>query len=281
MSDTAYQVQYRQEFVAAFEQRQSLLRDSVTTEAVIKGNQATFLVAGSGSAVAKTRGVDGFIPARADSLTQTTATLVEWHDLVRKTNFNVFASQGNQRAIMQQTTMAVVNRKIDSLILTELATGTIDTGAAVTASLALVMKAKTKLGNAGVPWDSNLFAVISPAFEAYLAQTKEFASRDYVNKMPTEGADLAWRDRPLMYYWMGVNWMVHPNVAGVGTAAESCFMYHKSAIGHALDAAGMDTPVGYDEEQAYSWARVSVNMGPKLLQNTGVIEMVHDGSAYA
>src|SRR5512147_699548 len=116
MSDVAFQIQYRQEFIAAFEQRQSLLRDTVTTEAVIKGNQAIFLVADSGSATAVTRGVNGLIPARADNLTQNTCLLGEWHDLVRKTGFNVFASQGNQRAIMQDTVMSVINRKIDSQI---------------------------------------------------------------------------------------------------------------------------------------------------------------------
>jgi hypothetical protein len=279
MSVDAAQIQYRQEFIAAFEQRQSLLREAVTTESVVKGLQATFLVAGSGSDTAVTRGVNGLIPAKADTESQLTATLAEWHDLRRKTNFNVFASQGNQRAIMQQNTMSVINRKIDSEILTELATGTITTGAATTASVGLVMKAKTKLGNAGVPWDSNLFAVISPAFEGYLMQVKEFSGREYVNRLPMEGADPAWRDRPLMYFWMGVNWIVHPNVAGVGTASESCFMFHKSAIGHAVDSAGIESPIGYDEEQAYSWARCTVHMGSKLLQNTGVVEMIHDGSA--
>ena len=57
----------------------SWLRQTTVTEAVIKGNQATFLVAGSGGATASTRGLNGLITARADSLTQTTATLVEWH----------------------------------------------------------------------------------------------------------------------------------------------------------------------------------------------------------
>lgn len=279
MAVDAAQVQYRQEFIAAFEQRQSLLRDAVTTESVVKGNQATFLVAGSGSDVAVTRGVDGLIPAKADTESQLTATLAEWHDLRRKTNFNVFASQGNQRAIMQMNTMAVINRKIDSEILTELATGTVTTGAAVTASMNLVSKAKTKLGNAGVPWDSNIFAVISPAFEGYLMQIKEFASREYIGKAPMDNADPAWRDRPMMYFWLGVNWIVHPNVSGVGTASESCFMFHKSAIGHAVDTAGLESPIGYDEEQAYSWARCTVHMGSKLLQDSGVVEMVHDGSA--
>jgi len=84
MSDSAFQIQYRQEFIAAFEQHQTLLRETVTTEAVIKGQQAVFLVAGSGGASAVTRGLNGRIPARNDSNNQNTCTLQEWHDLVRK-----------------------------------------------------------------------------------------------------------------------------------------------------------------------------------------------------
>jgi hypothetical protein len=189
MADTAFQTQYRQQFIASFEIRQSLLRTSVTTESVIKGNQAVFLVAGSGGASAVTRGVNGLIPARADDLTQQTATLQEWHDLVRKTGFNVFASQGDQVRIMQETTMAVVNRKIDADIIAQLDTATIDTGASVTASLALVTKALAALGYAEVPIDeeNNLFGLITPGFRAYLMQTKEFASAQYVDVKPFVG----------------------------------------------------------------------------------------------
>ena len=258
MSDTAFQIQYRQEFIAGFEQRQSLVRNTVTTEAVIKGNQATFLVADSGSATAVTRGVNGLIPARADNLSQPTATLQEWHDLVRKTGFNVLASQGDQRSIMQQTTMAVVNRKIDSDIITELQNGTQDTGAATTGSLSLVMYGLTILGNNAVPLDGNVFALITPAFHAYLMQTKEFASADYVNNKPFEGS-------MTMYRWAGVNFIVHPNLPGKGTSAETCFMYHKSAIGHAVNTPKIQNAVGYDDEQDYSYARCTAYMGSKLL----------------
>ena len=279
MAETAFQTQYRQEFIAAFEQRQSLLRETVTTEVEIKGNTATFLVAGSGSATAVTRGVNGLIPARADDLTQSSVTLVEWHDLVRKTSFNIFASQGNQRDIMQKTSMAVVNRKIDSDIITELGTGTVNTGTAVTASVGLVLKAKTILGNSGVPWDGNIWGLITPAFEAYLLQTKEFASREYVNGAPIPGADPAWRDRPSVYRWLDVNWVVHPNLSGKGTSAEKCFLYHKSAIGHAVNTGGIQTAVGYDEEQDYSFARTSAFLGSNILQNSGIVVINHDGSA--
>lgn len=278
MASTAFQTQYREEAIAAFEQQQSLLRDSTTTEAVISGNQAVFLVAGSGGATAVTRGVNGEIPSRADDNQQNTCTLSEWHDLVKKTKFNVFASQGNQRAIMQRTTMGVVNRKIDSQIITELNTGTVNTGAAVPGSITLVTKAQVKLGNAGVPWDNWITLLCTPAFLGYLRQAPEFSKMDYVNKKPYEaGPD--WRDQPVAYRWDNMLIISHPNLPGVGTAAEKCFMFHKSAIGHAADKDGMETPVGYDEEQAYSFARASMNMGAKLLQNSGVVVINHDGSA--
>lgn len=274
MSDTAFQTQYRQEFIAGFEQNQSLVRSTVTTEAVIKGSSAVFLVADSGGATAVTRGVNGLIPARADNLTQNTCTLAEWHDLVRKTGYNVFASQGDQRAIMQMTTMGVLNRKMDQDIITELNTATNDTGAATTGSLGLVMHAVTILGNNEVPMDGNISGLITPAMYAYLMQTKEFASVDYVNNKP-------FANGMTMFRWAGVNWIVHPNLPGKGTSAEKCFVYHRSAIGHAVDTKGLQTPVGYDDEQDYSWARATAFMGSKLLQDDGVVVVNHDGSGFA
>ena len=274
MADTAFQVQYRDEFIAGFEQRQSLVRQTVTTEAEVKGNSAIFLVADSGSATAVTRGVNGLIPARADNLTQNTATLAEWHDLVRRTGFNLYASQGDGRRIMQETTMGVINRKIDTDIITALETGTQDTGTTATMSLSLAMYGLTILGNNSVPLDGNISALITPAAYAYLMQTKEFASVDYVNNKPFEGG-------MTMFRWAGVNWIVHPNLTGKATTAEKCIMYHKSAIGHACDMTSVQSAVGYDEEQDYSFARCSTYMGSKLLQNSGVVIINHDGSAFA
>jgi hypothetical protein len=280
LAESAAQTQYRNETIDGYEQRKSLLQDFVTTEAVIKGNTATFLIADSGSATAVSRGLNGLIPARPDSLTQTSATLEEWHDLVKKSNFNIFISQGNQRAVMQKSTMGTINRKSDQLIIAQLDTATNDTGGATTGSLALVLKAKTILGVNEVPFDGQICGLITPAFEAYLLQATEFSSADYVSRKPMEGGT-AWTDQPGFYRWLGINWVVHPNLTGVGTSSEKCYLFHKSAIGHAVDVAGLDTNIGYDGEQAYSWCRVSAHMGSKLLQNNGVVQMLHDGSAFA
>ena len=282
MVDEVFQTQYRDEFIAGFEQHVSLLRDTVTTEAVIKGNQAVFLVADSGDAEAATRGAGGLIPARSDNQAQNTAVLTEWHDLVRKTNFNIFASQGNQNAIMQMTTMAVINRKIDSQITTVLNTGTVTIGsAAVVGSVNLFQHGRVKLTNASVPWDSNITFLCQPSFLAYLEQAPEFSSADYVNMRTFANDDANWRDQPMAYRWRNALIIEHPNLPGQGTSSETSFLYHKNSVGHAANTDGMETPVGYNEEQAYSFARCSMDMGAVLLQNSGVVVITADGSDYA
>lgn len=273
MAQTAYQTMYRKEFIKGFEKRQSLARRTVTTETEINGNEAVFLVADSGGATAVTRGVNGDIPTRPDNLTQNTATLKEWHDVPERTNFNLFASQGDGRRIMQETSMAVINRKIDSDIHVALETGTVTWGAAAVATLTLVTTAKTKLGNA-FALEEEPFALISPAFHGYLMGLNQFTSADYINLKPFENVS-----KSKAFNWYGVNWIVDGGLSGAGTASAKCFMYSRQAIGHACDTENISTFVGYDEKNDKSWARCSTYMGSKLLQNSGVVKMPHDDSA--
>jgi len=281
--DQPNQTQYRDEFIAAYEARATLLRETVTTEAVIKGNQAVFLVAGSGGATAVTRGANGLIAARNDDNTQNTVTLGEWHDLVRKTSFNIFASQGNQRQIMQETSMAVMNRKIDDQIITILNTGTVTVGAAsATPTVSLFQNGRVKISNASVPWDSNITFLCQPSYLAFLEQDPAFASADYVDVKPLAGGDTnpSWRDKPMAYRWRNCLIIEHPNLPGKATASEKSFLYHKNALGHAANTGGIDTNVGYNGEQDYSWARATCFMGALLLQNAGVVVFTTDGTVY-
>lgn len=277
MAETAFQTQYRQEFIAGFEQGQSYLRPTTVTETVIKGNTATFLVADTNNAEPVTRGINGLIPARADDLNQSSATLVEWHDKPRRTNFNIFASQGDGRRIMQEGTRKVMNRKIDQDIITQLSAATLTAGSPTTASLALVMHAATILDTNDVETEDedNMFFVASAAFRGYLMQIPEFASADYVEVKPFSGPARRMRR------WAGFNWVFHQGLPGKGTSDETCFAYHRNAIGHAVNSGEMQVSAGYDEEDDYWWARTSIFMGSKLLQNAGVVKVRHDGSGFA
>lgn len=274
MGDAAFQTMYRQEYIKGFEKRQSLARRTVTTEAMVTGNEAVFLVADSGGATAVTRGLNGDIPTRPDNLNQFTCPLKEWHDVPERTNFNIFASQGDGRRIMQETCMSVINRKIDDDIHAALSTATETWGAAAVATLQLVTTAKTKLGNNFALEDDDVFALITPAFYGYLMGLNEFTSADYINLKPFENVS-----KSRAFNWYGVNWIVDAGLPGTGTASSTCFMYSRKAIGHAMNTDGTKTHVGYDDKNDKSWARCTEYMGSKLLQNSGVIKMLHDDSA--
>jgi len=58
-------------------------------------------------------------------------------------------------------------------------------------------------------------------------------------------------------------------------------MYHKNSLGHAADTSSIQSFVGYNDEHDYSYARCSLYMGAKLLQNSGIVVITHDGSARA
>ncbi len=276
MSIEAAQVQYRQAFIDQFEGKASIFRAMATKETVIKGNTATFLVAGSGTDTAVTRGTNGQIPYGNPTNTQVSATLVEKHAPYELTGFNIFASQGDQKAIMRKASMNVINRDIDLVCLAELANATIDTGGYATASVAMVEKAKAYLGNNDIPVEEedNMFAVVSAGFMAYLRQTTEFASSDYVDVKPMVGPTRK------MLRWSGVNWAQSARITGAGTATELCYMFHRDAFGYAVNVGEDSIHIGYDEKQDISWSRATIFHGPKILQNTGIVQMKHDGGAF-
>lgn len=268
-------IQYKKDFVPAFEQKMSLLKMTTTKESVMSGNQATFLVSGSGGDTAVTRGTNGQIPYGNPTNNQQTATLVEKHAPYELTGFNVFASQGNQLQVMRNSSINVINRDIDLTLLAELANATQDFGTG-TATLQTVTGAQAILGNndVDVEEEDNMFAVISPAFRGYLLQTTEFASGDYVEMKPFGGPARK------MFRWAGINWIVSSRITGLGTASEICYMYHRNAIGYAVNVGEEKIAAGYDEKQDTSWSRASVYHGAKILQNTGIIKITHDGSAF-
>lgn len=196
---------------------------------------------------------------------------------MRKTRFNIFASQGDQRRLMQETTRKVLNRRIDADIISQLDTASNNLGAnAATFSLSVVAKAMTTLGENEVPVEEEdkMFAVATPAVRGYIMQLPEATKIDYV-----EMKFLAGPARRVMR-WAGFNWIFHPNLTGVGTASEKCYFFHRDAIGSAFDnGEGLNTAVGYDAEQDYSYARASSFTGAKLLQQSGIVQFLHDASA--
>jgi len=269
--------QFRQETVAQFEQTGTQLAMATTKETVRNGLSSVFLVSGSAGDTAVTRGANGDIPFGGPQNSQVTITLKEKHAAKELTGFDVFASQGNQADGLRKMVMNIIHRDQDLVILAALAAATQDFGTGVM-DLTTVLGATAILGNNQVPTDEvdNMFGIISPAANAYMMQFPEFSSAQYVDVKPFAGGISKKYKR-----WADVNWIVSPLVTGIGTASEILYIFHRAAIGYSAALGEEKVYADYETKHGRSWARAELFHEAGLLQNSGVIKITHNGSAFA
>jgi hypothetical protein len=219
--------------------------------------------------------VNGLIPSSANDDTQLTATMSEWHDKPQATRFNIFAGQAGmkRRSAMQEESIAVLNRKADDIVISELATSTQYAGLAaaeLTPTIAIRAVSVVMQSNAEIS-ANDCTGVLTPAAYGFLVQNQLISSKDFVDNSMLP-------NMPTMFRWAGITWMVHTGLPGNGTASERLFVFHRNAIGLARDREAMNVAAGYDEQDDYYWARASMFMGSKLLQNAGVCSIRHNAT---
>lgn len=264
-------VHFAAEGLMQFEKSTSVLRDRVYSEVVSQGETATFNVVGTDNLIATTRNLNGLIPAQQVNRTQKTATLVEKNILFQHTAFDLFASQNGVKKAMDNA-VAAINRDIDTVIQTALSGASTNTLSGV-ASLQMVNQAIVKLSeaNAGGGPD-NMTALVSPSFIGQLRQIEAFNSAEFVDLKPyTTNAMEAFR-------FMGVMFIVDPELTGVGTASSINYFFHRNAIGWAYNSGSVKFKAGYDDEQSYYYTGADLYHGAVLLQETGVVKITHDDS---
>lgn len=269
---------YKTEFVNKFEAGTSDLAHAVKREGMQKGLTFTWDVAGTDGGEVTTRGQNGDISYGSPSNTQVTATLIEYQAAEALTGFDIFASQGNQSGLLRSNVMKKVKRHQTDVILAEMSNFTQDfPTAGATMETAHITGALAILGDADVPVEEadNMFAVISNRQWNYLMQTTEFASGDYVDTKPFNGAVRK------MWRWAGVNFIRSSRISGKGTSAELCYMWHRDAIGYACPMGEERVFAGFDEKQGQDWARCEIFDVAKVLQVTGGIKMSMNGAAIA
>lgn len=271
-------VQYSKEFIKGYERGDSMLRSTVTTKTQKQGNSHVFLVTDSGSATAQTRGLDGNLLGRSMNQNQITLTMTEWHDLPRKTGFNIFQSQYQGREDMYQTAYEVINRKVEDQIIAALNTATTGpTATATSDAIGLLTDGLTIMSANNVPVDDGqVYACVSHAFIQACQESDVFSSADYV-PMRT------WADgvhsMKKMYDWNGIKIFSNTGIPNHATNSETCFLYHKSALGHAIDTENFTVTAGYNDEHDYSYIRCSTFSGAKLLQNGGIMKLKFIGDS--
>lgn len=264
---------YTSEFTQAFEQKQSYLRGMVQTEGDVNGDTFIFILEGTADEAVE-RGANGNIPYAGDNQSSTSCTLKEYHHLARKNQFNIVSSSVPQRTSMQRRGVISINKRTDTLILTQLDTTTYDTnsGTAAAASLALLSEAVAILDQNGVPRDGERYGLLTPKAWQQMLKVNQFSSGDWVpDSVFMKGTE--WR------LWNSVKWSVHPYLSGVGTASAKCFVWAKPAVGHALNEGTMQTVIGVNPEHDYSFARTTAYQGAKAIQVGGIVRIKHNDTA--
>ena len=270
MSYQITQEQYRDEWVVAFQRGATYLRDQVTTEMMIRGNEAVFPIQGAAPRMSE-RGVDGLIPSRQRTDSQVRVALREKHTLEKQTSFNIFTAHANLREAMQNSGALTAQREVDDTIIDALSTATnnfSDTAAPLTFNRVVDIIAALNTQNV---YSSDMVTCLwTPKAWARIKTFNQGTSVDYVDrKLLTGNTDLP-------FYWVGALHMMHTGLPGAGTANAECFAFAKPAIGHAINEGEIRTSIGYDEEHDYSFARHTLFHGAEVLQQSGLLRFRHD-----
>lgn len=270
---------YDTDIMLAANQRQSLLPASVTNKAIDTGSSYIFEIADATYSYAKERAPNSNIPVGNFTQTQKTTTISTLWSEVFKSLEEVKGSQGDLKRIMTEHVAGEVARTEDKVIFDTLDAGsTAYSGSAVTASTDVLRELLGKLLKARFKMNGEIFAVVGPSAWVQLLKDQDFKNSLISGMTPTKDLSMKWDDTRRMYSFSGINIIVHSDVPGVGTALETNFFYHKTAIGSVYSKDQLlGVQSGYIDWMGKYFAIAGVRTGSVALQPTGLFKFYTDG----
>tara|TARA_R100000329_G_scaffold67466_2_gene59203 strand:- start:1282 stop:2106 length:825 start_codon:yes stop_codon:yes gene_type:complete len=263
---TAFIKQFESEVHMAYQRMGSKLMNTVRQSKNVKGNQARFQKAGTGSAVTKSRHAD--VPTMDIAHTTVDVTLSDFYASDYVDRLDELKTNIDERQVLSQSAAAALGRKTDQLIIDVLDAGS-NSNNVVHGSAGLTLaKALTvyeAFGEGDVPDDGQRYFVVSPAGWADLLQLDQFSRAEYVGEgdLPYSGGLTAKR-------WLGFMWFTHSGLSLSGTTRD-CHAFHKSAVGLATGS-DVRTEINYVPEKVSSLITSYMSMGAVMIDNNGAIE---------
>ena len=278
----AFVQEYMTDLHHVFQREGSMLKDTIFLKDGVVGSTAHFQKLGTGVATTKSR--HGEITPMNVTHTAPSVTLAdfyagEWADSLDEAKVNI-----DVRLAYAKSGAFALGRKVDEQITTVLdstsqstVTYTVTSSAAIQASLITLVEA---LDANSVPNDGQRYGVLTPRAYAQAMTVESFASSDYVgvNGLPFgEGipGHRKFRD------WMNVKWCMLPTLPGVGTSTAKIFVYHKNAVGYAIQKSEYANVAGGENvaaditwhgDRASYFINHMMSGGAVMIDDTGVIE---------
>jgi hypothetical protein len=269
MIDQSFVKQFESEVHVAYQRFGSKLRNTVRTVNGVQGESTTFQKVGYGSASQKTR--HGVIPPMNLDHTPVECTLADWYagDFVDK--LDELKTKNAEREIIARNAAAALGRKTDTMIIAALDGATTYYDAAnlsaltPTAGGAYFTDLLTTMGARDVPVDDGqLFGVVSWQVWNKMLLIEEFKNSDYVS-----ADDLPFKTNATgARRWLDAIWMPHSGLT-LASNVRYNFLYHKTAIGHAIGADVM-TDITWEGTRAAHWVNSMMSQGAVLVDTIGV-----------
>ena len=257
----AFIKEFESEVHLAYQQQGTVLLNTVRTKKNVKGKSTTFQLIGKGTASTKIRHKQ-ISPMNLEH--SNVEVLLEdyyagdWVDKLDELKTNI-----DERGAVAKSGAYALGRKSDDLIIAAMAKSTEEIDASTTGlTLDKALEAFAKLNTLEVPDDGERYAVVSPLVWNQLLKIDQFAKSNYVEDKPfMKGKQVK--------SWLGIKWLQHtalPTNSGVA----KCFMYHKSAIGHA-SGADVTTDITWHGDYASHFINNMMSQGAGLIDPTGVV----------
>jgi hypothetical protein len=261
---TSFIAQYNSDVHLAF-QRGQLLRGTVRT-ASAEGSTYIFQKMGKGVATDKAR--NGNVVPMNPSHDTATATLVDKYAPEYIDKLDILKQNIDERSATIKNAVMALQRAADAQIVTILdATSATSTGSASTGlTMAKVADALYGMLFAGdVPDDGDVTAAISWHAYGELKQLQQFSGFEYVgDAKPMMRGSYAGR-------WNNVLWIPTSGLTDAGSYTK-CYVYHKSAIGHAIGQE-ITSEINYIPEKVAWLIDAFLSMGAVEIDSTGIVPM--------
>ncbi len=268
----AFIKQYESEVHLAYQRQGSKLRNTVRVKNSVNGADTTFQKIGKGTADTKTR--HGLVPLMNLDHTPVNCVLTDyyagdWVDKLDELKLNI-----DERQVTAKSGAYSLGRKTDELITTALDAVVTNTTSIAIADISVddVIGWTTRLFARDVPADDGMVTgVVSWQVWGKMLELPAFTSADYVDN---GGKGFQTGIRPKS--WLGVNWIPHSGLPyATGTGIRSCYLYHKTAIGHA-SGADVSSDITWHGDRAAHFINNMMSQGACLIDNDGVEELLVD-----
>jgi hypothetical protein len=172
----------------------------------------------------------------------------------------------DERKVLIDAGAYALGRKSDNLIITAAAASTNTIGNYTAGMIkGTILSAFEALNAADVPDDGQRFGIVGPHQWNELLNINEFASSDFASSA------FPWLKGTESRKWLGITWLMHTGLPLSGNQRD-CFLWHKTAIGHAIGA-DVAADITWHGDRAAFFVNNMMSQGSVAIDDTGIVKI--------